>query len=125
MSSTVYFSAPWCGWCHKLDDYLRTPEIAKIFNGAFVPVKIDVDRMTGGKEMSEGYGATEDDGIPFFVILDANGEKLADSRTPEGNVGFPVEPFEIDHFIKLLEKTGKQLSASQLALIETGLKKKI
>ncbi len=28
----VYFSAPWCGYCHKLDAYLRTPEIATVFN---------------------------------------------------------------------------------------------
>ncbi len=121
----LYFGAPWCAYCRRMDAFLRREEVAKAFGSAFVAAKVDVDRMTGGKEMSERYGATEDDGIPFFVILDANGEKLADSRAPEGNVGFPVEPFEIEYFMKLLEKTGKKLSASQLTLLETGLKKKI
>lgn len=121
----LYFGAPWCAYCRRMDAFLRRQEIAEAFGSAFVAAKVDVDRMTGGKEMSERYGATEEDGIPFFVILDANGEKLADSRALEGNVGFPVEPFEIKHFMKLLEKTGKQLSATQLTLIETGLKKKL
>ena len=121
----LYFGAPWCAYCRRMDAFLRREEIAKAFGSAFVAAKVDVDRMTGGKEMSERYGATEDDGIPFFVILDAKGEKLADSRAPKGNVGFPVEAFEIEHFMKLLEKTGKPLSASQLTLLKTGLKKKL
>ena len=47
----VHFSAPWCGWCKRLEAYLHRPEIAEVFSKAFVPVKIDVDRMTGAKEI--------------------------------------------------------------------------
>ena len=117
----VYFSAPWCGWCHKLDDYLQRPEIAKVFNQAFVPLKIDVDRMTGGKEMDAGYRGEKRGGIPFFVILDANGSKLADAIGEKGNVGFPALPHEIKHFINVIRKTAPNLSEAQLAVLEKGL----
>ena len=89
---------------------------------AYVPVKIDIERMDGGQEMAEKYGRTEKDGLPFFAILDATGKKLADSRAPTGNVGFPAESFEIDHFLKVVKANAKDLSAKQLKTLEKGFK---
>ena len=45
------FGAPWCGWCHKLDDWMAQPEIAAILDRDFVTVRVDIDRMTHGKEV--------------------------------------------------------------------------
>lgn len=117
----VHYSAPWCGWCRRMDAYLQRREIAEVFTSAFVPVKIDVDRMTGGTAMGERYGKGDDDGIPFFVILDTDGKKLADSRGPKGNCGFPAEDFEIEHFMAVMRQTAKQLTSSQLTVLERGL----
>lgn len=118
------FSAPWCGWCKKLDAYLRRPKIAEVFDSAFVTVKIDVDRMTGGKAMEVEYRSESTGGIPFFVLLNADGKRLADSNGPKGNVGFPVDPFEIDHFMKVIRQTAPRLKSAQLGVLENALKAK-
>lgn len=119
----LYFSAPWCGWCHKLADYLARPQIADVFNRAYVAVKIDEDRQTGGKEVSAKFGA-EKQGLPFFVVLAPDGRKLADSMGEKGNVGFPAESFEIDHFLKVVRQTAPGLSAEQVAVLEAELRTK-
>ncbi len=121
----VHFSAPWCGYCKLLDAYLHRPEIEAVFGSAFVPVKIDVDRMTGAKTIEKKHRG-EMGGIPFFVILDSSGKTLADSKGPNGkNVGFPVEPQEIAHFIDIVRKTTpRRLTDEQIETLEDGLKQK-
>ncbi|RJP41211.1 MAG: DUF255 domain-containing protein [Phycisphaerales bacterium] len=119
----AYSSAPWCGWCHKLADYLKRPEIAAVMNREYVAVKIDVDRMTGGKDAAEKYLGAADKGFPFIAILDANGARLADGNGAKGNIGFPVEDFEIEHFIQIVRKTAPKLTEEQIAVLRGGLGK--
>lgn len=118
----VYFSAPWCMYCKKMTNYLADEKVSAALGSAFVPVKIDVDRMTGGEKVAERFSKSKDTGIPYFVILDASGNKLADSIGEKGNVGYPVEPFEIEHFIKVIRQTGRKLSDANIASLEKGLK---
>jgi thiol:disulfide interchange protein len=118
----VYFSAPWCGYCHRLTALFYAETTGSIFQAAFVPVKIDIERMPGGPELAELYGRTDEDGLPFWVVLDATGKKLADSRSEKGNVGFPVEPHEIEHFLNALKQYGAKLTPPQLATVEKALK---
>ena len=47
----LMFGAPWCGWCHRLHDWMAEPEIAAILDRDFVIAHIDIDRMTGGKDI--------------------------------------------------------------------------
>jgi thiol-disulfide isomerase/thioredoxin len=117
----VYFSAPWCGWCHKLQNYLDREDVHAAFSKAYIPVNIDVDRMTQGTDIRNRYGVSEDDGLPFFVIVDAGGKKLADAKGPKGNVGFPAESFEIDHFIKVVRAHGPRITSAQAATLRRGL----
>lgn len=121
----LYFSAPWCGWCHKMTDWLERPEVAALIGKAYVPVKIDVDRMIGGKDMDTRFRGTGIEGnrggIPFFVILDADGNVLGDSVGPKGNVGFPTQPEEIEHFIRLAKETGRQLTPADLEALKKSL----
>ena len=49
------FGAPWCGWCHRLHDWMAQPEIAAILDRDFVIAQIDIDRMTGGKDIQSRY----------------------------------------------------------------------
>ena len=62
--------------------------------------------------------------LPFLVILDAGGRPLADSAAPEGNVGFPVEPNEVAHFMSVVRTHGKDLTSERLALLKTELTNK-
>ncbi|MFQ5413721.1 MAG: thioredoxin family protein [Phycisphaerae bacterium] len=117
----LFFAAPWCGWCHKLDAYLRRPDIAPVFGKGFVTVKIDVDRMTGGKDVDKRYRRHDGGGIPIFVVLDPAGQRLADSWSPRGNVGFPVEPHEVEHFMTVVKATAPKLSSADLSALRRGL----
>ncbi|HWL94353.1 MAG TPA: thioredoxin family protein [Phycisphaerae bacterium] len=120
----VDFSAPWCGWCRELDKYLHRADVAPIFDSAFVTVKIDVDRFKDGKEWNARHGGDQA-GLPFIVILDADGKRLADGFAKPGqNIGCPVAPEEVAHFIKIIRQTAPKLSDEQIATLEKGLKRK-
>jgi thiol-disulfide isomerase/thioredoxin len=117
----LHFGAPWCGWCHKLDDFLARPEIAEIVEKDYVEVKVDTDRMAGGAEVLNEYREGKDGGIPWMVILDANGRTLATSDGEKGNVGYPVEPHEIDHFLSMVCSTARRISGGEIDRLERSL----
>jgi thiol-disulfide isomerase/thioredoxin len=116
----VHVGAPWCGWCHVLEKFLNAND--ELLGTDYVDVKIDQDRMTDGKELAEKLraGRTQD-GIPWFAILDSNGETLATSDGPQGNIGHPSEPHEIEHFLKILRQTRQRLTDDQIADLEKQL----
>ena len=118
----LHFGAPWCGWCHKLEAWLARPEVAAIMGKEFVDLKIDVDRMPGGKEILARYGADKK-GIPWFVFMDSKGKDLATSDDAKGqNIGFPSEPAEIAHFTKMLETSHRKLSKEDIETLSASLK---
>jgi thioredoxin-related protein len=118
----LHFGAPWCGWCHRLEDWMETPEIAKILNKEFVDVQIDIDRMDGGKAILERYNVSGKGGIPWFAFLDAKGKALVNSDSPKGNIGHPYQAHEIDHFVKMLSTTRRHLSQADIDRIDQSLK---
>jgi thiol-disulfide isomerase/thioredoxin len=117
----LHFGAPWCGWCLKLDAGLVRPEIAKVFGKDYVDVKIDMDRMTGAKEILSRFNSSDSGGIPWFVILDTKGKAIATSDGPKGNIGFPATDEEIAHFLKMLDTSKRLLTDSDLDLLKTSL----
>src|SRR5262249_44282690 len=86
------FGAPWCGWCDRLGDWLARPEVAAMLGRDFIVAKIDIDRMTGGKDLMRSYRTGESGGIPWYTILDTKGKSLATADGPNGNIGYPLEP---------------------------------
>jgi thiol-disulfide isomerase/thioredoxin len=115
------FGAPWCGYCHKLDDFLARDEVAAAMGKDFVNLKIDVDRMDDAEEIVKRFQASERGGLPWFVMVDAEGNSLGTSFGPKGNVGYPVESFEIAHFVQMLTKTKKRLTDDDIRKMETTL----
>ena len=111
----VHFGAPTCGWCHKLDDWLASDEIAPLIAKDYVEVKIDQDRMVGAKQIEAQLGMPAESGIPWFAIVDpATGKPLIDSMTPKGTIGYPAEEDEIAHFVKMVDSTRKNLDAADV-----------
>jgi thioredoxin-related protein len=106
----LHCSAPWCGWCVRLENWLARPEIASVFGKDFVELKIDIDRMQGGKEVHARYNKGEKGGIPWFVILDAKGKALITSDGPEGNIGYPGTDAEIAHFVTMLNACKQRMT---------------
>ncbi|MBI4586811.1 MAG: hypothetical protein HY717_22580 [Planctomycetes bacterium] len=64
----------------------------------------------------------ENAGIPWMAILDADGKTLITSDGPKGNIGFPVEPHEIEHFLAMIRKTAKNLGADELSGLDQVLR---
>jgi len=118
----LHFGAPWCGWCHRLEDWMAAPEVSAILSKAFVDVKVDTDRMTGGAELLRVHSQGQNGGIPWCEILDAGGEALVNSNAPgSGNIGFPAKPEEIAWFMTMLAKSGAKLSDDDRAALERSL----
>lgn len=119
----LHFGAPWCVWCHRLEDWMARPEIHAILDKDFVDVKIDIDRMAGGKEELARFVGSDGSGIPWFAFLDADGKTLATSDPGGGgNIGFPATDPEIEHFQKMLASAARNLTPADAAALATALR---
>jgi thiol:disulfide interchange protein len=121
----LHYGAPWCGWCHRLEDWMARPEVAALLAKEFVELKIDTDRTVGGKEAiaadRRAAGLAPEGGIPWFLFLDADGKQLATSEAPKGNVGFPYEPPEVAWFASMLQTTSLHLTAADVDALKASL----
>lgn len=118
----LHFGAPWCGWCHELEDWMAQPEINSILDKRYVDVKIDVDRTINGKSVFNTYTNGRNTGIPWFAIVNpATGKVIADSSGDgDSNIGYPVVDEEINRFRAMLETGDRQLSQPDIdTLIES------
>lgn len=99
---------------------MARPDVAKILDKDFVALKIDTDRMTGGKEMLDGTKG-KGGGIPWFAFLDGDGATLVDSNGPKGNVGSPNTDAEIDHFLSMVKKVMVNITEDDVAALKKAL----
>lgn len=114
-------SAPWCIWCGRLDDFLAQPPITALVAPDYVDLKIDIERMKHGKEVAQRFCPSDKAGLPWLAVLDADGKIRATSEGPDGNIGFPVEPAEVDYFVDMLSRTARQLTTAELDQIKRAL----
>jgi thioredoxin-like negative regulator of GroEL len=63
--------ADWCGWCHKLDQEVYSDPSFVKFMSDFVPLKIDIESSTKGRQFAEKYQIT---GLPTLFVLDSSGK---------------------------------------------------
>jgi thioredoxin-related protein len=128
----VIFHASWCGWCKRMDSIMNMPETKPLFDKSFVTEHLVVQEAKdkknlenpGAQEMLDKYEGGKS-GIPYWLIFDAKGNLLADSRMPSkdktgkevlANVGCPAQADEVAYFIGLLKKT-TSLNEAELKVI--------
>jgi len=122
----LHFGAPWCGWCHRLEDWMATPEVAKVFAKHFVDVKIDTDRTIGGGDLLKQMTGGISTGIPWSAVLDEDGKVAAPSFMGEDakqNIGCPANDEEIEAFIAMLRKGAPAMTDNELAFLADSLHK--
>ncbi|HEV9037980.1 MAG TPA: thioredoxin family protein [Puia sp.] len=135
----ILFHASWCTWCHKLDTMMASPECKSLFDDSYVIRHLTIaetperkaEENPGAEALYEKY-ADQNSGIPFFLIMTADGTVIADSRIkPHGakpgssgdNIGYPASKEEVGYFIRVLHETSG-LTTSQLRTIREKLSKK-
>jgi thiol-disulfide isomerase/thioredoxin len=134
----VLFHASWCGWCKKMDISMNDPVCKKYFDDNFITVHLTVDESEGKKHLETPGGDLikkkykgETAGLPFWLILDADQQLLADSymRKPGvskdeagENIGCPASEPEVAAFIIILQQT-TNLKKEELKIIAERFRK--
>ena len=67
----IYFWAPWCGYCKKMDAVtFNDPGVISILNEHFIPVRVDLDKE---KNVARGYNVR---GVPLSWFISETGERI-------------------------------------------------
>ncbi|WP_041855317.1 thioredoxin family protein [Candidatus Korobacter versatilis] len=133
----LVFGASWCPDCDVLETFLKTPDAKALFDRYFVVVHFDVFEEAGEKPGVNtpggenwilkfgGVSAAGEVGLPFEVVLNADGKPIVDShlRTKGKTVGFPETPEEIAWFIKMLRSGAPAMTSDESSQIEDLLKR--
>ena len=112
----LWFSAPWCGWCHRLGAWMTLEEVSPILDKEFISLKLDYDRGIGARDVERRYTQTEQ-GLPWFAFIDGDGKAITTSSAKpdgSGNVGCPWEPEEIAWFKTMLKTAPRHLTGAEI-----------
>jgi hypothetical protein len=115
----VHVGNPYCGWCKVLTRFLDAHK--GVLSRDFVDLKLDTLRMAHGEEVAARFEPDGSQGAPWMVIVDASGKVLSTSVGAEGNIGYPVDPAEIEHFLSMLAGTKQRLGDAELQQIRADL----
>ena len=108
----LIFTNEGCGWCRRMIKNMNDESCKDMFEKNYIIIEMNVyyrdsTRNTpGSMKMFHGYN-TEKSGIPFWVILNHEGNLLEDSfGKNDENIGCPTEK-EMDEFLDILNRTSK------------------
>jgi len=107
-----------------LEEFLGRSVVAPIYSKGWVDVMVDVDRDIGGKELNERLKGKRAGGLPWSVILDADGKEIVSSNAePQGkNIGGPATAEECAWFVEMLRRSsGSKVTADELEIVAADL----
>ena len=126
----VIFHASWCGWCRKMDSSINDASVKPFFDKNYVVTHLTVQELPHNKSL-ENPGAEqflnnhggEGKGLPFWIVLDKDGNTLGDSQVSRGvNSGCPSSEAEVAHLLEVLDKTSN-INAKQKIAVEKRFRK--
>ena len=119
----VKFSSTSCGWCKRLDSFLASEKVKPILDKDYASIEIMQNQVDGATELRNRLSkGISNGGVPWFAILDKDGNILTNTNGPQGNIGYPAEPEGIVHFMNMLTQTLSTIERKELGTIETELK---
>ena len=96
--------------------------MAPIFAKDFLTIKIDTDRMTHGQKLFDATKKERSGGLPWIVIVDTEGKERISGVGEKGNVGCPVQPHEVAHFLKMVDTTRAHMTDEEFESLGKSLK---
>jgi thioredoxin-related protein len=122
----MIFHASWCHWCHVLDTAMNDTACRSFFDRKFVIVHLVAHEDSryllrqnlGSEDTLAKYQGPDRNGIPFWIVFDENGKRLADYN------GFPSPHYATDYaaFEKILKDTAAA-SDDDLAAVRKAFEK--
>lgn len=97
-------------------------DVAPVLAKDFVILKIDQDRMVGGKELLARY-RKQAGGLPWFVFLDRDGKAVVTSDDPDrGNIGYPGWGGSEPNFRSMLQAVVKRITPAEIDALMKSVK---
>lgn len=109
-------------------------DFKKFFENNYAIVHVTVMESGDKKALENPGGAAlmaelkgEKAGLPFFAMVGEDGKMVVNSIRPAsdedkgGNIGHPMEPFEIAHFMAMVKKTARHATKAEIDKLEAFL----
>ena len=103
----LMFGGNWCGWCQKLHDlFTNDRDIAKLIKNEYQLVLVDIGRFDKHMDVATEYGADlKKNGVPYLVVLDAEGKVLTRQETGALEAGRRHDPARVKQFLEQWKAT--------------------
>ena len=102
----VEVGGEWCGWCHRLEDYLKEKKkLNALLERNFVVVKVNYSPENENEEVLSRY--PEVAGYPHFFVLDGKGKLLHSQDTAKLEKG---KSYHARRFKRFLTRWGPKRS---------------
>lgn len=127
----LIYHASWCGWCKRMEENMENELVKPYFDANFVKAFMTVQEQPrnahletiAGAESLKQFGG-ERQGLPYWVILDAEGNLLADSKLNNQNLGCPATEEEVKEMLDKFSPNSPHEKPNEAAINEVFVMKK-